>query len=237
MKKLSILSILFSLLFYSCGEDPVPQPDVIRAYCNLYHFIPEIGSVIWEADEVEVPDESIYAMQFAGSVILESDAEAIAFTVKHSGTKEVLASEIFQLEKDKYYNIIASGSKEDPTLFIREIDTSHPQAGKVKFQLLHSAPEENSIDLYMGGTTPEKRVVSDLDYLNLTDPFEVLDIDARIAITVSKHSEEYVQDSVLLSSIYNEDIISGASYLTVVANFTFDPSSELTFWLYALPLE
>lgn len=237
MKKLFILSIFFSLICLSCNDDPEPGPELIRAYCNLYHFIPELGSVIWDVDEVEVPDEKIYAMQFTGSIILESESEGIAFTVKHSGTMEVLASEIFQLEKDKYYNIITSGSKEDPTLFIREIDTSHPQAGNVKFQLLHAAPGQNSIDLYMGGTTPEKRIVSDLDYLVLTDPFEALDSDARSAITVSKHSEEYHQDSVLLSSIYNEDIISGASYLSVVANFTFDPSSELTFWLYLMPLE
>ncbi len=89
----------------------------------------------------------------------------------------------------------------------------------------------------MGDTTMEKRVVSDLDYLVLTAPFEPVDSDARSAIIVSKHSEEYHQDSVLLSSNYNEEIISGASYLSVVANFTFDPSSELTFWLYLLPVE
>lgn len=237
MKKLFILSIFFSLIFLSCNDDQEPEPEIIRAYCYLYHFIPEIGSVIWDVDEVEVPTEKVYAYQFPGAVTLESDSEEIVFTVKHSGTKEVLASEIFQLEKNKYYNVIACGSKDDPTFFIQEIETSQPQAGKVKFQVLHSAAGENSLDVYMGDTTLEKRVVTDLDYLSLTAPFEALDSDARAAITVSKHSEEYHQDSVLLSSIYNEDIISGASYLSVVANFTFDPSSELTFWLYLMPLE
>ena len=237
MKKLFILSILFSLICLSCTDDPEPEPNQIRAYCFLFHFIPELGSVTWAVDEVEVPDESIYGMQFAGSIILDSETEAIAFTVKHSGTKEVLASETVQIEKDKYYTVITSGSKEDVTLYINEIDTGRPQEGNVKFQLLHSAPGQNSIDLYLGGTSPEKRRVSDLSYLDLTVPFEILDSEARASITVSKHSEEFHQDSLILSSIFNQGIISGASYFSVLANATFEPVSDLTLWLYNLPTE
>ena len=237
MKKLFILSIFFSLFTFSCVDDFEPMPEPIRAYCNLFHFIPELSSVIWEADEVEVPDENLYAINFAGSIILDSASEVIPFTIKHVETKEVLASENFQLEKDKFYNIIACGTKEDPSLFIREIDTSHPQTANVKIQFLHSAAGKNSIDLYMGGTTPEKKVVSELDYLDLTTPFEASADDAWSAIIASNHSEEYNQDSVLLSSFYNEEFISGYNYLTVLANSTYEPSSELTFWYYFLPLE
>lgn len=237
MKKLFILSILFTLISFSCSDDPEPEPDLIRAYCYLYHFIPELGSVIWEVDEVEVPDESTYATQFAGSVILATETEVIAFAVKHAGTKEVLASETFQLEKNKFYTVITSGSKEDVTLFIREIDTGRPQSGNVKFHLLHSAPDLNSIDLYMGGTTAEKRLVSDLGYLSLSVPLETLDSEARASITVSKHSEVFNQDSVILSSVYNDRIISGASYLSVLANSSFEPASDLTLWVYDLPIE
>ncbi|MEA3478978.1 MAG: DUF4397 domain-containing protein, partial [Bacteroidota bacterium] len=197
MKKLFILFISLSLVTFSCNDDPEPQPEVIRAFCYLYHFIPELGSVIWEADGVEVPNERVYAYQFAGAIILESESEEIAFAVKHSGTNEVLASELFQLEKNRFYNIIAGGSADEPTLFIREIDTGQPQAGTVKFQVLHSAAGQNSIDVYMGDTTTEKRIVTDLAYLDLTAPVEAEDSDARASITVSKHSEEFHQDSVL----------------------------------------
>jgi len=237
MKKIFILSILFSLILSSCNEDPESEPDVIRAYCYLYHFIPEVESVIWEAADTEVPTEKEYAFQFAGAIILESESEEVSFAVKHSGTGEVLAAEVFQLEKNKYYNIIACGSKDDPRLFIREIETGQPQAGKVKFQVLHSAAGQNSIDVYMGDTTAEKRLVTDLAYLDLTASVEALDMDARAEIIVSKHSEAYHQDSVLLRGVYNENIISGASYLSVVAPFTFDPESELTFWLYFMPTD
>lgn len=238
MKKLFILSILFSFLFVSCNDEPEPEPDVIRAYCYLYHFVPELGSVIWEVDDSALPEEQLYAVQFSGAVLLETDSEEISFTVKHSGTNEVLVSQLFQLEKDKYYNVIVRGSSEEPVLLIREIDTTHPASGNVKFQIMHSIAGQGPIDVYMGGTSVNNRGVSELPYLSLSTPFEVADFDARAAIVVSGHSEEYNQDSVLLSSIYNELIISGANYLSVVAPNTFFPTDTLlTFWLYELPLE
>ena len=238
MKKLFILFILFSFLFVSCNDEPEPEPEVIRAYCFLYHFIPEHGSVLWEVDESALPEEQLYATQFSGAVVLESASEEISFTVKHSGTHEVLVSQLFQLEQDKYYNVIVRGSSEDPTLLIREIDTSHPGAGQVKFQILHSIAGQGPIDVYMGGNTVDNRGVSELPYLSLSTPFEVKDYDARAAISVTAHSEEYNQDSVLLTSIYNELITTGANYLSVVAPHTYYPTdTSLTFWLYELPLE
>ena len=237
MKKLLILSLLLSIVLLSCEEEPEPEPEVIRAYCYLYHFIPEVRSVIWEAAGTEVPDEKVYAFQFAGAVILESESENIPFAVSNNATGELLASETFQLEENKFYNIIACGSIDDPVLLIREIETGQPQAGNVKFNVLHSAAGENSIDVYMGDTTAEKRVVTDLAYLDLTTHFEASDNDARTLVTVLKHSAEYHQDSVLLSSEYNEDFISEASYFSVVAPYTYDSESDLTFWLYLVPVE
>jgi hypothetical protein len=236
MKNLFILSILFSI-FLSCNKEEEPEPEPIRAYCNLFHFVPELESVIWEVDAVEVPDAKDYAEQFQGSIILESATEQINFTVKQSGNKEVLASQLLPLEQDKFYSIIVCGTTGNPSMFIREIETSRPAAGMVKFQAFHAAQGETSIDFYMGGSTADKLVVSDLDLFNFSVPFEVQDFDARAAITVSAHSEEYNQDSVLLSSIYNEGISSGASYLTVLAPSTFEPESDLTVWIYDLPHE
>ncbi|MCK4881015.1 MAG: DUF4397 domain-containing protein [Bacteroidales bacterium] len=237
MKKLFILSILFPLVFLSCNKDPEPEPEVIRAYCYLHHFVPELESVTWVVDDIETPDDLIYGGLIPGAVVLEAASEEISFIVKNSETGEVLESRVLLLEEDKYYKVIICGSKEDPLLLFQEVETSRPQSGQVKFQILHAAPGQDSIDVYMGGTSPDKRVISELDYKELSDPFEVQDYDVIAAITISIHSEEYNQDSVLLTSIYNDLIVSGASYLAVVAPYTFDPLSELTFWLYDLPLE
>ena len=100
-------------------------------------------------------------------------------------------------------------------LLIREIDTTHPASGNVKFHVLHSIAGQGPIDVYMGGTSVNKRGVSELPYLSLSTPFEVVDYDARAAI-----------------------IVSGANCLSVVAPPTFNPADTLlTIWLYNLALE
>lgn len=237
MKKLLFLFILLSFVIFSCNKDSEPEPEKIRAYCYLYHFIPQLESVIWEVDGVELPEEQDYAYRFAGAVLMETATEEIEFVVKHPGTKEVLSSQIHQLEENKYYNVILCGSEEQAALYINELETTSPAAGSVKFQILHAIPGQGPIDIYMGNTTAEKRIFTGLDHLELSDPAEVPEFDARASMTATVHSEAYNPDSVLLQSIYNDDIVSGANYLTVLTHTTWDTTSNLTFWLYSLPVE
>jgi len=238
MKKLLILSFIFPLIFLSCSKDPDPEPDVKRAYCYLYNFMQGLESVIWEGAGGEVPDPQLYSSAFPGSIILEDDTEEILFAVKRPVSKEVLISKSFQLQKGIYYNLVVGGTAEAPELIIGEIDTkNHPASGNVKFQVLHAITGQNPIDVYMGGTTPDKEMVSGLDYFEVSDPFETSDYDARSAIIISKHSETYEQDSVLLNSIYNEEITSGANHFGIVAPFSYEGGPDLTFWIYNVPLE
>jgi hypothetical protein len=238
MKNLLILSFVFPLVFMSCNKDPDPESEVKRAYCYLYNFVQGLENVVWEGAGSELPEAQLYSSSFPASVILQEDTEEILFAVKRPVSKDVLISYIVPLEKNAYYNVVAGGTAENPEMIINKIDTKNrPASGNVKFQILHAITGQNPIDVYMGGTTPEKRVVSSLDYFELSDPFETSDYDARSAIVVTKHSETYEQDSVLLNSIYNEDIISGASHFGIVAPLTFQEGSDLKFWVYSVPLE
>ena len=237
MKKLLALSILLSVFLFSCDKDPEPEPEVIRAYCNLHHFLPEVESIIWEINGEELPDAQAYSFLFRGSVVLQEASEEIEFILKHSQSSEVLLSEQLLLEQDKFYNVIVTGSTEDPVLLFEELDTSHPQAGKVKFQTLHSIPGQGPVDIYMGDTILDNRVVSALEYNGLTTPFEAQDYDAIASITATAHSDEYHPDSVLLHSAYNDLIVSGASYLMVVSHNTYSTESRLTFWIYTMQMD
>ena len=238
MKKLLILSFVFPLIFMSCLKEPDPEPEVKRAYCYLYNFMQGMESVVWEAAGHELPDPQLYSSAFPGSIILQDDIEEITFRVKKVTTKEELHSETIQLEKDIYYNVIIGGTEENPEFIVREIDTkNHPVPGNVKFQVMNAIPSQDSIDVYMGGTTENKKFVSGLEYFALSDPFETSEYDARAAITISKHTETYEQDSVLLSSLYNAEVISNANHFMIVAPETFEASSDLTIRIYTVPLE
>jgi len=237
MKKLIIISLLFSFVALSCRKEPEPEPRVIRAFVYLYNFLPGLEGVDWTVDGVQVPEEMHYSKYLTGGVLLDSTSEEIEFFVKHGVSGEVLASRLLQLEEGKYYSVMFTGTVEDPVLLFNEIDTGMPLSGRIKFQFFHAAVIQDSIDVYMGGTTPDKRVVTELGFNKLTDPFEAIDSDALLDITVTVHSEEYSEENVLLNSHYNGVVVSGASYLGVVAPFTSDPSSELTLWLISQPLE
>ena len=236
MNKLLPISVLLSTVLLSCMKEQEPEPELIRAYCNLYHFIPGMEGVIWQVDDSEVPEEQLYAQLLPGYIILESATDEMIFAVKHPGTKEVLVSQLVPLEQDKFYNVIVYGSEDDPTLLINEIDTNQPAAGKVKFQILHAIPNQGPIDLYMGDTTMDKRVLTALDYQVLSDLFEVSDYDARVLMAATAHSDEYIPDSILIYSEYNDLVVSGASYLSVITHHTWETDSKLTFWLYGLPM-
>lgn len=237
MKKLIIIFLLFPFVVLSCKKEPEPEPEVIRAFVYLYHFVPGLESVIWTVDGVQIPEDMQYAKYIAGGVILDTSTEEIEFVVKHSVSGDILASQLLQLEEGKSYTVIFAGTADDPVLLFNEIDTVMPLAGRIKFQFFHAAVVQDSIDVYMGDTIADKRVVTDLGFNKLSDPFEAYEYDARSNITVTKHSEEYNGENMLLTSLFNDVVVTGANYLTVVAPFNSDTSSPLTLWMFNLPLE
>jgi hypothetical protein len=237
MKKLIITSLLLSIVVLSCKKESEPEPRVIRAFVYLYNFLPGLEGINWTVDGVEVPEEMYYSKYLNGGVLLDSTSEEIEFFVKNAASGEILASRLLLLEEGKYYSVMFAGTLEDPVLLFYEIDTNMPVANRIKFQIFHAAVIQDSIDIYMGGTSPDKRVVTGLGFNKLTDPFDVIDADAMVNIIATLHSEEYNEENVLLSSQYNGIVVSGASYLGVVAPFTSDTSSDLTLLLIAQPLE
>jgi len=237
MKKLIIISLLLSVAVLSCKKEPEPEPEVTRAFVYLYHFVPGLESVTWTVDGVQVPENLPYSKYIAGGVVLDTTTEEIEFVVKHSVSGSILASRLLVLEEGKSYNIIFAGTTDEPVLLFNEIDTGMPQSGNIKFQFFHAAVVKDSIDVYMGDTTLEKRVVTDLGFNKLSDPFQANEYDARPKIIVTRHSDEYHAENVLLTSLYNDVLIVGANYLTVVAPFSSDTASPLTLWMFSLPLE
>ena len=237
MKKLTIISLLFSFAVLSCKKEPEPEPEVIRAFVYLYHFVPGLESVSWTVDGVQVPENMAYSKYIAGGVILDATTEEIEFVIKQSVSGEILASRLLLLEEGKSYALILAGTVNEPVLLFNEIDTGIPVSGRIKFQFFHAAVIQDSIDVYMGDTTLDKRVVTDLGFNKLSDPFQANEYDVRLNISVTTHSEEYNEEKVLLTSLYNGDLISGASYLTVVAPYENDTSATLTLWMFNMPVE
>jgi hypothetical protein len=186
-------------------------------------------------DDVEVQDEQDYGSRLLGAVLLESDSEEISFTAKNSDTGAQIESLLLTMEKDKQYLIVLYGSADDPVLAFQEVESTRPQDGKVKFHFLHAASSLDSIDVYMGGTEVEDKVVEDLSFTEFSGYFEVPDYEARSSVVVSVHGDVYDPEKEILSYEYNDLIASNVSYFSVFAYAIGDPlDSEPKLWLYDL---
>jgi len=235
MKKPFIFLVLIPLLLVSCKKDPEPQPEEIRAYVSIVSLIRETFALTWVVDDIEVQDEQGYGSRLLGAVLLESDSEEISFTAKNSDTGAQIESLLLTMEKDKQYLIVLYGSADDPVLAFQEVESTRPQDGNVKFHFLHAASSLDSIDVYMGGTEVEDRVVEDLSFTEFSGYFEVLDYEARNSVVVSVHGDVYDPEKEILSYEYNDLIASNISYFSVLAYTIGDPlDSEPKLWLYDL---
>jgi hypothetical protein len=69
MKKLISLFVLLSVITLSCNKDPEPEPEVIRSFVLLYHFVSGLESISWTVDGTELPDALACSVDLRGAVI------------------------------------------------------------------------------------------------------------------------------------------------------------------------
>ena len=229
MKQISLILILLITLF-SCEKNE-PEPEVIRAYCYFYNFLMS-DPVIWEVDGVELP-ETEYGNRFLGAALLDTDSQEVSFTVKNADWGTIYGNQMVQLEKDAFYVMVICGTDQEPVLLIREEVRNNPGGGMIRFQFLQAAGDLDSLDVYMGGTDPENKVLSAIDYTDLSDYFEVEDYKARSSTIITMAGDAFEQDSVLIDYQYNDPLQSETSYLVVVAHSDDLFSSEVTLFLYS----
>jgi hypothetical protein len=238
MKKLFIFLVFIPLLLASCKKDPDPQPIEIRSYVSIHSLLREPFAIEWEVDGVTVPNEQAYGSRILGAVLLDEQTEEISFTANNFDTGSQVESLLLTMDMNKYYMIVLYGSADEPILSIHELETTRPQDGQVKFQFLHAANTLDSVDIYMGGTEPEDRVVTDLSFSEYSEYFQVQDYEARTSVTLCLHGEVYDPEKELLNYEYNDMIVSNINYFSVVGYASGDTlSSELKLWLYDLPNE
>ena len=220
----------------SCKKDPVEQPEEIRSYVSIVSLLKEHFTITWVVDGTEVPDEQAYGSRILGAVLLQSDTEEISFTAKNESTGSQIESLLLTMDKDKHYLIVLYGSAEEPLLDFQEAEITRPQSGNVIFQFLHAVPSADSIDVYMGSTEADDRVVSDLSFTEYSEYFEVFDYKARQSVTLSVHGDVYDPGKEVLSYEYNDLIVSNTIYFSVLGYAIGDPDdTELKLWLYDLP--
>jgi hypothetical protein len=226
--------LAFALAACQKDED-TPLPDPNRYYVNMYNFLMEAYDVQWNINGLDVEPAQAYGIPLFSFFPLEDSGENITIRVLEAGSSQILQSDSCTVEQNNYYMASLMGSGDDPLLTCEPMDLRAPSLGKVKLRMMHTAGHLGPIDLYVGGSAPENKLITGVGYGEVSAYVETTEeqLWESLIITPSNVSPA---DTTLLSFIANEGFISGRIYLGVVGSKTNSPSSDLQFFLYDQPL-
>lgn len=230
-----VLPILFLAILTACNEEPEPEPVEYSAYCSLYHFIEAGNDIEWEVDGVPVDWQQSYGTVVSGFVVLEEPSEDISFVLRNSDNGDVIDSLQFNLTENTNYLLTVFGAGGAMESVFQKVPETPPSGGNLNIQFLHTASEFDSLDIYAGGDEPEDRIVTGLAYSGLSGYLELDETSAQISITVTSSGGPADPDSAYLYYAYNDALVRGRNYLSVIAPASPQPGAGLKLWLYTQP--
>jgi len=110
-----------------------------------------------------------------------------------------------------------------------------PALGLVKLRFMHTTLGLDAVDLYIGGHTPEHKVVSEISFAQTTDYLEASQEDLWDSIIVTPMNVS-PEDSSILSYTSNNVFLPNQIYLGVIGPTTNSSSSALQLQLYIQPV-
>jgi len=235
MKRLVVFQLILFFVLPGCLKnlDP-PGPDPIQSYFGIYNFHTESYDLHWDINEEVFESSHAYGVALQGFVQLTDTKGDITFTIKESDSDRVIQSRTFLMEQYQYYSVSIMGNEEEPYLLFQQMDLSKPSTGMIRLGLMHTAMDVGLVDLYVGGTTPDHRVISGIEYAEITDYIEASEEELWEAVIITP-MEMSPADSTILSYSANNAFFPDQVYLGVMGHSTNSSSSSLHFHLFNQP--
>ncbi|MEZ5069950.1 MAG: DUF4397 domain-containing protein [Bacteroidales bacterium] len=239
MKKiLPFALILAPLLFVSCEkEDPDPEEETNRAYVMIQNFMLGEESIQWVIGGVEMEGTQSYGIPINGYKDLETTSQDILFVAQNASGTTALDSITLTMENGKYYLVALVGDDSGDTTIVRTLEGLTSASGMVEAQFIHGSPGAEPIDVYLGGTDPEDRAISDLAFGHLSDAVLVEGYNIRYSLIIADHADSYEESDKQLEYLLSDQILDNHSYLFILGHEDYSPDSDLAVWLYDLPIE
>ena len=233
-------TILLILLFVAAGclKDPDPGPSIpfsSGSYINLYNFLTESYDVAWEINDVIVESEHSYGTAILEFIEIDEELQDVTFTAKESKSTRVIDSEVYEMEQNQFYTVSILGNEKDPYIILDSMELEKPSLGMVKLRFIHTTLELEPVDLYIGGPTPEHKVVSGVSFAQITEYLEATQEDLWESIIVTPVNVS-PEDSSILSYSANNVFLAKNIYLGVIGRATNSASSSIQLQLYNQPV-
>ena len=237
MKKTHAILLFLMVFGASClkDPDPTPPPSLIGSYINLYNFLTESYDIAWEIDDEIVESEHTYGTALLEFIEMDKEEQDATFTVKESKSTLLVDSEVYEIEQNQFYSVSILGNEKDPHILFETMEVQKPSLGLVKLRFMHTTLGLDNVDLYIGGFTPEHKVISELSFAQTTEYLEASqkDLWESIIVTPANVSPE---DSSILSYTANDVFLPNNIYLGVIGHATSSANSSLQLQLYKQPV-
>lgn len=238
MKKTHAVLLFLMVFGASCLKDPDPTPPIptpTGSYINLYNFLTESYDLAWEVNDVNVEREHPYGTALLEFIEMDKELQNATFTVKESTSTLLIDSEVYEMEQNQFYTVSIAGNEKDPHILFEPMEVQKPTLGLIKLRFMNTILGLDAVDLYIGGSAPEHKVISELSFPQTSEYLEASQKDLWESITVTPANVS-PEDSSILSYTANDIFLPNNIYLGVIGHATSSETSALQLQLYKQPV-
>jgi len=234
------LIVFISFLLACSTNEPLPQPPIEYDTAELIvrNYFTDDAAFDFRIDNTAISTEVAYGGGGKGIFKWDSAGDGVLnFSINTSTTETVVFSIGLKAEKDKSYYFCMLGPVTDGWVTLVENNLVSPQAGNARIRFLHAYHQNiepiliEPIDIYIGGSTVDFKLITGLNYTELSTTFEVsvLDLSTMIICTETGVLPDPATDLYRNEGSTTHE--EGKIYLNALASATIDPTSEFSLFV------
>jgi hypothetical protein len=230
---LAVLLLLVTIISCSKDEDPVPTPPLVYegAELSTRNYITSDLTLDFFIDTTQVASGLGYGFGDKSAFEWVVDAPGVQFSILDASDKSSLFSAGIGVEKDATYYAAVVGPAAAGAVVLAENDKTLPQDGNVRMRILHAYQDIGAIDVYIGGTAAENKVITNLGYSGLSTYVEVSHTDVSTMIICTETGVLPDAATNLLNILENTSHEANKIYLNAVASATIDATSAFSLFV------
>ena len=232
--KTAFIALIALSTAISCSTDepdPAPPIEYETAELSSRNYITSDLILDFLMDTVKVNSGLSYAFGGKGSFEWAVGDANVQFSIQNASDNSGLFSANINVEKDKSYYSATAGPATAGVVVWAENDKTLPAEGNVRFRLLNAYQDVGAIDLYIGGTTVDHKVITDLNFGVLSAYIEVSHTDISTMIICTNTGVAPDPNTNLLTTLANTAHEANKIYLDAMASETTDATSKFTLFV------
>jgi len=228
---LAVLLLLVTIISCNKDEDPAPAPPLVYegAALSTRNYITSDLTLDFFIDTARVASGLSYGFGNKSDFEWVVDAPGVQFSILDAtDNTSVLFTTGIAVEKDALYYAAVVGPENAGSVVFAVNEKTLPAAGNVRMRVLHAYQDVGAIDLYIGGTTPEHKVITDLAFGGLTSYIEVSHTDVSTMIICTETGVLPDPATNLLTTLENTLHEADKIYLNALASDTKEATSTFS---------